>query len=284
MGKMRQSNKFGRAAGRRVAHNESAVRCGPMSSLRWASLILVALALAGTFLYLSPAAFFRTQMLAGLEKAEQWHRQGERRIDTALTDEDWDMLRNRLRDLAAGAQEARNSAERLTITAIRFDRLRLERMDEWPEDIAKPYPVTLDLAGANRWAGVILTDQSIAWQMAPPARIGRALLALEGRGYPQFKGLAPGVLAGFRLPGSLSSVLGSAVDLEEATPQQRRETCESIRQWSRHFGVDIERVRYQLIDDPTSITADGSGWRSDGRNRGWWEGGELRAVCAKHLW
>lgn len=205
----------------------------------------------------------RQELAAGLRELEIEQRSGT--VKSGEGREVLDRASRGLQGISAGPQAARNIADRLTIIAVRFERLRNKRIDEAPETIDQPYGVDFDLTRADRSAAVTLTDQSVDWKVTPPKiAAAHASFAIETSAAPVYNRIPKGALAGYRLSNGGFPPVATPLDPWNTDRQSAMTLCRSLDTWAKYFGIERSGLSYMLIEDPTRIWFDGRGWSSDG--------------------
>mgnify|MGYP003382154577 CR=1 FL=1 len=200
-------------------------------------------------------------------------------IGTTLSKSEIKQRTRALKSLLAPQSLVPGAAASLTIAAVTFDmrnRARFERAQALSSDpdteqndvndvLSTPHAVSIDYGDATRRAVVLISNESLALDVSatnPASAI--AVLGLEAKAFPDVSKLKPGMLAGFKVEAGGSKRTALPVDLVEASYTERTELCQSIRSWTRHFGLTSARVDFVVFKDPSHLSFDGSKWVSDG--------------------
>jgi hypothetical protein len=247
-----------------------------LKALVWAGFALGVIGLLGLVFNVAPYALAPFYL--------NWPVRSPGAIEGRMSDAEAKRRIASLRNIAASPQAAATSATSLTIIGIQFIRLRQDAADKTataltPKVQAAPFPVRLDLARDHRTAVVAMTDQTITWTIVPPrANWPQALFGIESRLFPEFRDPPNGVLAGFRI-GAAGGEIAKPLQPDEGPGVGK--FCRSLAQWATLFSVPLDSLNYLLVEDPTSLTFDGSGWTSDGQVLLELGNEELRNGCAK---
>jgi len=252
--------------------------------LVWAGLAFGSLALVVFVFDLAPYALAPFYL--------NWPQRWPGGIETRMSDAELKRRIAILRAAAASPQAAANAATSLTIVGVEFDRLRAAAAKSTTvgtdpgvrsDGAAEPFPIALDLSRSNRSAVVVLVDQSTAWSIVPPWT-GRpqALFGIESRLFPVLMDPPPGVLAGFRIGTARDHNIAQPLRPDEGASGDVTRFCTSIVEWARFFSVPLSTVRYVLVQDPKTLTFDGSNWTSDGSTLLELDNQSLRNGCVKY--
>jgi hypothetical protein len=189
-----------------------------------------------------------------------------------------------LRDLTASPQAVANSAKRLTIVGLQFERLREERLrpagERQGDPLSIPYPLQLDLSATDGDALVALSEQAIEWSVIPPPRTApRAIFGIESDVFPEFVDPPAGVLAGFRTSDSRGRPVAQPLQPVKDEDENIRRFCKSVADWARYFSLPKTQVDYVLFEDPTQIAFRNGAWTANGVTRFALDNRTLRRVC-----
>lgn len=248
-----------------------------LKALVWAGFALGVIGLLGVVFNVAPyvlAPFYLN-----------WPMQSPGAIKGRMSDAEVKRRIAALRNIAASPQAAAMSAASLTIIGIQFKKLREDGADKTaaakaPKVQAAPFPVKLDLARDYRTAIVAIADQAIAWTVVPPrAKWPQALFGVESRLFPVFRNPPKDVLAGFRI-GTAGGTIAKPLQPDEDLGIDK--FCRSLSQWATFFSVPLDSLNYMLIEDPTSLTFDGSDWISNGKVLLELDNEELHNGCSRH--
>jgi hypothetical protein len=192
----------------------------------------------------------------------------------------------KLRDLTAPPQAVANSAKRLTVVGIQYNKLRDARLKgthaEAGDPLADPFRLRLDLSSTNGDAIVAISDQAIDWSITPPkADAPRAILGVESAVFPEFSNAPKGVLAGFRTAGSTGRPLAKPLQPVRDEDDNIRKFCKSVADWADYFSVPKGDVDYVLVEDPTQIAFRQGYWTSDGSTKANLKAVTLSRVCGE---
>lgn len=204
---------------------------------------------------------------SGFAKVGSGAYEADGQVSSGMSEAQQGRIAEGLKSISASPQAARNIADRVTIVAVRFARLRNKRVDEAPDTLNQPYPVDFDLTRADRAAAVTLADQSVDWKVTPPKiAAARASFAIESSALPAYGRIPKGALAGFRIEGPRYTYAPIAMPIDpwDTTHQSASALCSSFDRWAKYFGIDRKGLSYILFEDPTRIWFDGRGWSSDG--------------------
>jgi hypothetical protein len=191
------------------------------------------------------------------------------KIVTSVLSEERNRQIARLRALTGRPEQASGDVASLQIIAVAFGRVK-------PADIQAPGParqrvdedgyrsLSLDLGQAPRDAVVILGDQPIRWRIHGLEPGSRPRIGFEG--YAAFDVLdgQPGSLAGFSIGAFGANGFARAVDPTDGEISIRQTFCASLQNWTDHFGLPFDAVRFTLLLDPSRIAPNRGLPESDG--------------------
>lgn len=193
--------------------------------------------------------------------------QPDRRIDQMV----------KLADLSAERYEAGGMLRRLRFVGIRFITDGAgDRMVSPAEREARR--LVLDLAMPKELGTVIISSEPVTWSVNNTGARERARIGFEGVA-PFAIRAESGTVSGFRIGAFGSGRNAYPVDPVDETRANLRRFCESLMLWGQHFSVEIERMEYVLLTNPTSVSISDLNATAGGRTGTHYSGSTLRTLC-----
>lgn len=180
-----------------------------------------------------------------------------------------------LADLSAEPFEARGTVRRLRFVGVQF-RDSKDRMTN-PAD-RKARPMVLDMNLPKDVAVVLVADEPIAWALNNRGARERARIGFEGIA-PSTIRAEPGTVSGFRIGAFGSTHSARPVELTDETPASLKLFCDSMMVWGNHFAIDIHRMEYTLLSNPSSLTLTAESSLPAGQSGVHYSGSTLRTLC-----
>jgi hypothetical protein len=126
-------------------------------------------------------------------------------------------------------------------------------------------PIEIDLANAQTGGVLVIANQPVLWSAVNVRSEQRAKIAVEGNAVFDLENASNGLLAGFRIGAFGKDNATSPTDVERtATRQSRRQFCQSVVDWARHFQIDTGDIRMWRFTDPDRISVQGDRIASTG--------------------
>jgi hypothetical protein len=189
----------------------------------------------------------------------------------------------RLRSFTARPEMAAGAATRVNFVIVAFT--------EKPEPNARSGSrhiidrdgyrrMTLDLAGLQRQALVIIADEPIRWTVTG-ANSAWGLIGFEGLAPFDIANGRPGMLAGYRIAAFGARDTASAGSPLQDDQRRRYNLCRSLQAWTAHFGTSVSHTAFALVTDPTNIGSSNGAITTDGQAGVSWTGPAIESYCRR---
>lgn len=206
------------------------------------------------------------------------------KIVTNLLDEERDRQIARLRALSGRPEQAAGAARSLQIIAVAFEGIKAAT----GQVAGSPGPgvdedgyrrLSLDLSQAPDDAFVVIADQPVRWRLVGLTPDSRPRVGFEGYAAFDVLGGQPGSLAGFRIGAFGATGFARAADPTGDEVSTRQTFCASLQNWTDHFGLPSDAVRFTLVVNPGRIAPNRSSTPSDGEIVKTLSGADLERLC-----
>jgi hypothetical protein len=193
----------------------------------------------------------------------------------------------KLTALSAAPEMASGAVDEIQFVATEFENIKPASAEHLGIARERVYAdgyrqMTLDMAGLSRQAVVLVSQQPIRWTIVGLQPRSRPVLGFEGYAAFDIVDGRPGSLAGFRI-----GVFGSTGFIHETNPERgdisNRDTfCSSVQKWVDHFGITLDRARFTVLLNPTSIAPRLGAPLSDGEIAATRFGSEIQYLCERN--
>jgi hypothetical protein len=182
-------------------------------------------------------------------------------------------IRNSLADLSAERYEAGGMLRTLKFVGVSMDPLDDRLVN--PADREKR-DATMTLSVPYDTAVVIIAAEPMNWTVNGARE--RARVGFEGAAPFAIK--APsGVMSGFRIGALGAPRIAYPIDPIRETDRNIARLCRTLQIWGNHFDVDMARMEYVLVANPTNLTISGTVNPVGGRIVASYGGSTLRSFC-----
>ena len=182
----------------------------------------------------------------------------------------------KLADLSAEPYEAGGMLRRLRFVGVRFTNEIDDRMTS--PAARKQRDLALELNMPRELGTVIISAEPVAWAVNNTGARERARIGFEGVA-PFAIRAEPGTMSGFRIGAFGAARNAYPVDPVDETGANRKRFCDSLMLWGRHFSVEIDRMEYVLLTNPTSVSISDQTTMGGGRFGTHYGGSTLRTMC-----
>jgi hypothetical protein len=192
------------------------------------------------------------------------------KIVTNVLDEERDRQIARLRALSGRPEQTSGAARSLQIIAVAFEGIKAATaqvpgsMTRLSVDEDGYRQLSLDLGEVPGEAVVVIADQPIRWRLDGLTPDSRPRVGFEGYAAFDVLGGQPGSLAGFRIGAFGATGFARAMDPTDGEVSNRQTFCASLQNWTDHFGLPSDAVRFTLVLNPSRIAPNRSSTPSDG--------------------
>lgn len=184
-------------------------------------------------------------------------------------------IRNSLADLAAERYEAGGMLRTLRFVGVTMDP-RDDRMVNPADRDKRDATMTLNLP--FDMAVVMIAAEPINWTVDHGGARERARIGFEGAAPFAIK--APkGVMSGFRIGALGAHRIAYPIDPIRDTDRNIARLCQTLNIWGRHFDVDMARMEYILVANPTNLSISSTVNPIGGRIVASYGGSTLRSFC-----